>query len=191
MFQLTKSIDALWAHASERNKIKFFNKRHRDQSLLVAVAHLRSHAAARRGSAAIQRLRHGKIMARARQAGSARVRPWSGVPAGYRAFKSFKSSVAATGSAYPRRRTPPEHTVSPSSPAARDAAKPAGKSKGQEDELAQLRKQLARVTSDLEKIASSIFDKEIPSIQEDLLELVLESCYTMILTVMEQPGVLV
>ena len=100
MFQLTRAIDALEAHADERNKIKFFNKRHSDQLLSVAVAHLRSHAAARRGSAAIQRLRHGKIMARARQAGSARVTPWSGVPAGYRTFKSFKSSVAAAGSAY-------------------------------------------------------------------------------------------
>ena len=147
MFQLTKSIDALWAHASERNKIKFFNKRHRDQSLLVAVAHLRSHAAARRGSAAIQRLRHGKIMARARQAGSARFRPWSGAPAGYRSFKSFKSSVATVEPAYTRRKTASEHTISPSSPAARDAAKLAGKSKVHEDELAQLRRQLARVTT--------------------------------------------
>ena len=29
MFQLTKSIDALGAHANERNKIIFYNKRHR------------------------------------------------------------------------------------------------------------------------------------------------------------------
>lgn len=46
MFQLTKSIDALGAHANERNKIIFHNKRHRVQSLLAAVAYLRRHAAA-------------------------------------------------------------------------------------------------------------------------------------------------
>ena len=81
MFQLTKSIDALGAHSSEWNKIRFFNKRHRNQSLLVAMAHLRSHTAACRGSVAIQRLRHEKIMARARRTGSARVRPWQFLPA--------------------------------------------------------------------------------------------------------------
>ena len=167
MFQLTRAIDALEAHANERNKIKFFNKHHSDQSLLVAVAHLRSHDGAFRGSAAVQRLRHGKIMARAWQAGSARIRPWSGVPAAYRAFKSFKSSVAATGPAYLRRKTSPEHAVSPSSPAVQDAARLAGKSKVHKDELAQLKEQLARVTSDLEKISSAAFDRAIPSVDED------------------------
>ena len=78
-------------------------------------------------------------MARAQRTGSARIRPWSGAPAGYRSFKPFKSSFAAAEPAYTRRQTASEHTISPSSLAARDAAKLAEKSKLHEDELAQLR----------------------------------------------------
>ena len=165
MFQLTKSIDAFEAHANERNKIRFYIKRHRDQSLLVAMAHLKSHAAARRGSAAAQRLRHGKILAKSRQARPARIRFGSSRPAGHRSFKPVKSSSAAAELAPSR-----QHTASAAEPAAtkqQTASEHTEKSNSHEDELAQLRRQLARVTSDLEKFSSAAPDVAIPSIQED------------------------
>ena len=167
MHLLTTYTDALGAHASENIKLHLATKRHRSQVSLAALATLRSHAASRRGSAAVQRLRHGRIVARARQVGPAKYGALPRRSASLRSLRSFRSAFTSADSQSARRSSSSVREVSPQARVRREVSRPADNGHSQNDEMAHLKAQLARVTSDLDKMAATVEQHKPMSAESD------------------------